>query len=191
MTLFWGFAANRFAETSVSGQVGTIQGRFSRQQRVSTARLDLMEVGFCLTTKARHEILKVTHGGFRVAEAHITFSLAARSAASCTMRTITNSTTLGKPMTIQGMAIVVDGTIQLTLRNLWLTLRHFSADLSRGLTRIGVEFAQAGCWQACCLQLQPASVLRLQAQDRRKRSIVLGGHQACHVVVKRVNNGTS
>ena len=150
-----------------------------------------MEVGFCLTTKARHEILKVTHGGFRVAEAHITFSLAARSAASCTMRTITNSTTLGKPMTIQGMAIVVDGTIQLALRNLWLTLRHFSADLSRGLTRIGVEFAQAGCWQACCLELQAASRSRPQDPDRPKRSIVLGGHKLCYVVATRVGNSVS
>ena len=67
------------------------------------------------------------------------------------MRIITNSTTLGKPMIIQGMAIVIDGTIQLALRNLWLALRHFSADLSRGLTRMGLDFAQAGCWQGCCL----------------------------------------
>ena len=107
------------------------------------------------------------------------------------MRTITNSTTLGKPMTIQGMAIVVDGTIQLTLRNLWLTLRHFSADLSRGLTRIGVEFAQAGCWQACCLELQAASRSRPQDPDRPKRSIVLGGHKLCYVVATRVGNSVS
>ncbi len=107
------------------------------------------------------------------------------------MRTITRSTILGKPMIFQGVAIFVDGTIGLALRNLWPTLRCLSADLLCGLTRMDCMFTQAGCWQACCLQLQPASVLRLQAQDRRKRSILLGGHQACHVVVKRVNNGTS
>ncbi len=107
------------------------------------------------------------------------------------MRTITNSTTLGKPMTIQGMAIVVDGTIQLALRNFWLTLRHLSADLSRGFTRMGVEFAQAGCWQACCLELQAASLSRPQDPDRGKRSIVLGRHKSCRVVVTRVGNGVS
>jgi hypothetical protein len=106
------------------------------------------------------------------------------------MRTITNSTTLGKPMTRQGMAIVVDGTIRLALHNLWLTLRHLNTDLSRGLAGMGFVFTQAGCWQACCLQLQPASVLQLQASARGERSIVLGGHQSCHVAVKRVSNGT-
>jgi hypothetical protein len=107
------------------------------------------------------------------------------------MRTITNSTTLGKPMTIQGMAIVVDGTIQLVLRNLWLALRHFSADLSHGFTRMGAKFAQAGCWQACCLELQAASLSRPQDPDRPKRSIVLGGHKSCHVVATCVDNGVS
>lgn len=107
------------------------------------------------------------------------------------MRTNTRSTILGKPMIFQGVAIVVDGTIGLELRNLWLALRHFSADLSHSLTRLDCMFAQADCWQACCLPLQPASVLRLQAPDRRKRSIVLGRHQTCHVAVKRVKHGTS
>ena len=107
------------------------------------------------------------------------------------MLTITRSTILGKPMTLQGVASVVEGTIGLALRNLWLALRHFSADLSRSLTRMDCMFPQAGCWQSCCLPLQPASVLRLQAPDRRKRSIVLGRHQTCHVAVKRVKHGTS